>query len=224
MDISINEQGSPEWHEERYGRIGGTGLNDLMAYFLNEKKEVTDLALFYSLLAAHSEDFYYEESFTSKDMERGTEMEPEARKDAGEYLGVEFLEFGCCTRPDLPLNHLSPDGLTADFKQSCEIKCPDKHTHAKYLVDDIIPEKYLWQNIDYFLINKDLEKHHFVSFRPENKYKPLFIKTMTRESLFSFKVGKKEYELSVNDLVSFAEDRSKEMLEAVNKEIENQQF
>lgn len=219
MKVSKNIQGSPEWKKERYGRIGGTGLKDLMA-----NKEIQDLALFYNILGDLSEDYIEEEDpFTSRDMERGTEREPDAVRDAGEYLSLTFESFGCCTIDELPLHHLSPDGFTADLRDGIEIKSPGRSTHAKYIVNNEIPPEYFWQCIAYFLINEKLERLHFVSYRPENKHTPMFLKTIERDTPILFKLGK-EYSLTPGEWADLAKDKCEEFEEEINKQLENQSF
>tara|TARA_R110002126_G_scaffold289683_2_gene445253 strand:- start:5202 stop:5861 length:660 start_codon:yes stop_codon:yes gene_type:complete len=219
MKVSTHEQGTAEWKAERHGSIGGTSLKDLMS-----DKEVTDLALFYRILGERSEDYVDEETYMNKAMERGTELEPDAVQDAEQYLGLKFESFGVCKRDDLPFNHCSPDGFTADLSIGIEVKCPEASTHAKYLVKNELPGEYFWQCISYFLINEKMEKLHFVSYRPENKNKPLFIKTIERDTVLLFKIGTKKYELTVNDWVELAEERCGEFGEAVSEELLNQEF
>ena len=68
------EQGSLDWHLLRHGKIGGTASSGLF---------VKSDTLFYDLLAEKTERFdtdLIEEGFQSDAMMRGTELEPEARK------------------------------------------------------------------------------------------------------------------------------------------------
>tara|TARA_R110000744_G_scaffold223127_1_gene341930 strand:+ start:131 stop:790 length:660 start_codon:yes stop_codon:yes gene_type:complete len=219
MQVSKHEQGTTEWKAERHGSIGGTGLKDLMA-----NKPIEDLALFFRILGERSEDYVDEETFTNKAMERGTELEPDAVRDAEDYLGLKFESFGVCKRDDLPFNHCSPDGFTADLSVGIEVKCPEAATHVKYIYKDVLPDEYFWQCISYFMINQKMETLHFVSYRPENKNKPLFIKTIKRDAVLPFKIGKKIQELTAGEWSEFAEEKCGEFEEAITEELLNQEF
>jgi putative phage-type endonuclease len=219
MIISEREQGTIEWKEERYGHIGGTSLADLMV-----KKPIEESALFDTLIAAHTEPFIDEETFINKAMERGTELEPEARSEASKYFDLEFLEFGTCKREGYPMSHCSPDGFTSDFKDGLEVKCPSASTHIKYCRSGEIPKEYIWQVVNYFFINSDLERLHFVSYRPENTIKPLFVKTVTRESLTDMGTKAKPKMETIQYLVEEAEIKSLTISAMVGKEIEKLRF
>ena len=66
-------------------------------------------------------------------MERGTELEPEARKLYAFQQGVKVQEVGFITTDD-GLIGCSPDGLIGD-DGGLEIKCPMAPTHVKYLLN-----------------------------------------------------------------------------------------
>ena len=219
MIISKNKQGSLEWSIERYGHIGGTSLGDLMV-----KKPIEEAAIFDKLIAAHTEPFFDEETFTSKDMERGILLEPDARSEASVYLDLDFLEFGTCKREGFSMNHCSPDGFTSDLEDGLEVKCPSASTHIKYCRSGDIPKEHIWQVVNYFFINIGLVRLHFVSYRPENTIKPLFVKTVTRESLFDMGTKTKPKMESISDLVKQVELKSNMVTDMVGMEIEKLSF
>ncbi len=171
MEIINLVQGSEEWHEYRWGKIGGTSAESLMVKDFQTLKN--------KLLACHLEPFEMEEGFTSEAMQRGNELEPLARQYISDYTGIEFLEYGWL-QSDNELFGLSPDGLSECQEYSCEIKCPSKEVHTGYIVGDILP--YFWQNVSYFAVNPKLKKHYFISYRPESSI-PAYIVELTRDSL-----------------------------------------
>lgn len=210
------QQGTEAWHRERYGKIGGSSSKGLF---------VDSDTLFIDILSQKLEDFEMDEdSYISSDMLRGYEMEPLHRREMSKYAGVEFLEAGWIQSKH-PLLGISPDGLTKDAKISAELKCPGRKRHAETLLGGVIPSDHICQCIHYFTVNPKLEKHYFGSFRPESKY-PLFVRTLTRDSLVDIgwtKKGKikedrgfglKEYVSSepdlrtVQDWVNLALDRA----------------
>ena len=219
MILGKNEQLSHEWKKEKYGLIGGTSLSDLMT-----SKPVKETALYYQLLSARCEEFFDDHSFTSNDMQRGIDLEPDAVKEAEEYLKKDFLNFGWCTNKSYPLNGCSPDGFTEDLKEGIEVKCPKASTHTSYIIKDEIPKEYFWQVINYFLVNDQLEKLHFTSYRPENTVKPLWVKTVGRFDKLPFKIGRKAEIATVQEWVVYAQERSNEMYKAVKEGLEQIKF
>ncbi len=219
MILGENEQGSHEWKKERFGLIGGTTLSDLMV-----SKPVNETALYYQLISARCEEFFDDLSFVSNDMRRSIDLEPEAVQEAEKYLNVEFKSFGWCTNEKYPLNGCSPDAFTEDLTVGGEVKCPKAATHTAYILKDEIPKEYFWQVINYFLVNEKLETLHFISYRPENTIKPLWIKTVKREEKLSFKIGRKTEIATVQEWVVYAQERSNEMYKAVKEGLEQIEF
>lgn len=169
------EQHSAEWFEIKHGKIGGTRAKELF---------IKSDTLFYKLLAEHTElfDEDFEEGFKSDQMERGNELEPQARIEFSKYTGYEFLECGW-VQSNNQLLGISPDGITADLTVQCEIKCPQAIAHLKMCVSNEIPLEYINQCVHAFTVNDKLEKLFFGSFRPELKIKPIWIKELNRNSL-----------------------------------------
>lgn len=169
------EQHSIEWHEIRWGKIGGTRAKELF---------VKSETLFFKLLAETVEPFDedFEEGYLSDAMERGNEFEPQAREELSKYTGFEFIECGWI-QSDNELIGISPDGITSDLENQCEIKCPGAIAHLKMCVKDEIPIEYINQCVHAFASNDKLKKLYFCSYRPECVLKPLFVKVLTRDSL-----------------------------------------
>lgn len=160
------EQGSAEWHMIRWGKIGGTNSKQL---------HVKTDTLLNSLVAANMESFDpdSEEGLKSAAMQRGNDLEPDARLLLSESVGVEFLQTGWLEREDCSIMGLSPDGLSDDGKVGCEIKCPSLEVHTRYIRENVIPSDYIHQVIQFFAVNDDMEYLWFCSYRPEHEI-PLF--------------------------------------------------
>jgi predicted phage-related endonuclease len=180
-------QGTIDWHEVRYRKIGGSDAKGLF---------VPSDTLMLELLSEFTEDFEMEDTYQSNDMIRGTELEPYAIEELNKYTGLEFKSVGWLQCEEIPLLGISPDGITNCDRFTCETKCPAKKKHTETILSDEIPLDNLPQCIHYFTVNPKLEKHYFVSFRPENQYKALFVKELTRESLVDIGWTKKEKVLS----------------------------
>lgn len=169
------DQHSIEWHEIRHGKIGGTRAKELF---------VKSDTLFYKLLAETIEPFDedFEEGYLSDAMERGNEYEPQAREELNKYTGLEFIECGWI-QSDNELIGISPDGITSDLENQCEIKCPGAIAHLKMCVKNEIAVEYINQCVHAFASNDKLKRLYFCSYRPECLIKPLFVKVLTRDSL-----------------------------------------
>ena len=173
MKIINVKQGTPEWHETRYRKIGGTLSSGLF-------KKTDTLKL--SLLGQFLEEFEDVDNYISADMERGNELEPYALKEAIKYTGLNFINAGWLQCEEISILGISPDGITADQKHAVEIKCPASKKHIETILNGGIPLDNIHQCLHYFTINPKLESLTFVSFRPENKLKPLYCNTITRDS------------------------------------------
>lgn len=137
MQIKNFEQGTPEWfacrvgkmtasHAQAIGNVGkglDTYIHEMMSelYSSGEKKQ-----------------------FSTKDTERGNELEPIARQIYEFERGVTVQQVGF-----MEMNEFvgaSPDGLV-DEDGGTEIKSPDDKEYLQYLLykEDAIDSKYLWQ-------------------------------------------------------------------------------
>lgn len=169
-------QKSEEWHKLRHGKIGGTTSSGLF---------VKSDTLFESLLIDHIEPFVegQEEPWLSADVQRGNDLEPQARAELSLYTGVDFQEFGLIQSEVCSLLTLSPDGLSEDLTIGCEIKCPAGKAHYRMIKDDEAQLDYHIQLAHYFAVNHKIDVLYFASFRPEFTPKPLFVKKYTKDSL-----------------------------------------
>lgn len=73
-------------------------------------------------------------------MQRGVELEPEARAFYEMERGVDVQEVGFITRDD-GLVGCSPDGLVGE-RGMLEIKVPSPGVHVEYLLSGELPSKY----------------------------------------------------------------------------------
>jgi len=209
------EQGTSEWQELKRGRIGGTRAKGLMT------KGDT---LFYDLLAEISEPFDENDSdqYTSEEMQYGIFLEPEARGELSKYIGVELFECGYITNT-MELLGLSPDGISADKKIMCEIKCPQAKRHLMTCLRDEIPLDNIHQCIHYFTVSDELERLYFCSYRPQS-YKQIFVKELTRESLVNVGTEAKPVMRTISDQVSLSKIEALALQDQLNKSIEKLKF
>lgn len=215
MKIINVEQGSIEWHEARYRKIGGSASKGLFVK--------TDTQLI-ELIAEHLEDFEDVDNFQTFDMQRGTELEPYALEELKKYTGIEFKSAGWLQSEEVEILGISPDGISDDDRFSCEIKCPAKKKHTETILNDEIPLDNLHQCIHYFTVNPKLDKHYFCSFRPENNIKPLFVKELTRDSVVNLGTKAKPVLKTVQEWTEIAIQEAKKLEEQIKTEIEKLNF
>jgi len=128
------EQGTEEWFEIRKGKMTASNAQCIGA---NGKGLETYI---YTLLAEKYSN--NKEIYTNKDMERGIELEEQARMVYEiEFESVE--QIGFCEMSEYV--GASPDGLMD--KKGLEIKCPNDTNYFKILIngEKEIDQKYLWQ-------------------------------------------------------------------------------
>lgn len=210
------EQGSTEWFEIKHGKIGGTRAKELF---------IKSDTLFYKLLAESVEPFDedYEEGFKSDAMERGNELEPQARIELEKYTGHKFLECGWI-QSENELMGISPDGITECLTIQSEIKCPHPVAHLKMCVSDSIPLEYINQCVHAFTVNEKLEKLYFCSYRPECTLKPLFVKELNRNSLVNNGTVTKPVMVLISDLVRMSFREAEFLQEQIKTTIEQLKF
>ena len=145
MDALDMEQGSERWLGVRLGRPTGSmfkkivtgtgkavasiGRTTYMAELLNER-----------LIGI---DIIQEEHYVSEAMERGTELEPQARGWYEKKQDVKVDEVGFVYALDGRCG-VSPDGLVSN-RGGVEIKCPSSANHVKHLAAGAVPKDWIVQ-------------------------------------------------------------------------------
>jgi len=138
------EQRSEEWFAARAGKFTASRVGALMAVGRNGKPLKGREELI-STLAVERLTGHCVETYSNAAMQRGTEMEPEARDayvfETGHVVEeVAFVEFA-----NLPNTGCSPDGLIGDDGM-VEIKCPSAmNRHIGALRNADHAKEYRWQ-------------------------------------------------------------------------------
>jgi len=160
-------QGSEEWFALRRGRATAS----------NFKKIITPAKAEYSKQASsYMRDLLvecfcptYQEFLGNKWTERGTELEPEARRAFIEHTGhlVDEVAFVTSERWQHVVG-CSPDGLikhAGEYISGVEIKCPSPFTHAAYIEEGVLPDEYKAQ-VHGSMVVTGLNQWHFWSYFP----------------------------------------------------------
>lgn len=124
------EQGSPEWHQIRLGKVTASRVADVIAktktgYASGRANYMAELLC--ERLTGQPGPF-----FQSDAMRWGTETEPEARAAYTFFRDVEVDQIAFVHHPTIEMAGASPDGLIA-AEGMLEIKCPNTATHLDTL-------------------------------------------------------------------------------------------
>lgn len=178
MRVLDLQQGTQEWLDARAGVITGTTLKKVCG------KDAS--GFMYELIAQTVAPT--DEHFVSDDMERGTEMEPEAIQAYEAETGVLTEEVGFCLHDEYDWLGLSPDRLIkkkGKYVKAVEVKCPASKTQIKYIAEGGIPTEYRHQVLQYFIVCETLQELDFVTYDPRITIEALQlnIQTVTRKDL-----------------------------------------
>lgn len=133
------EQGSPEWHQSRLGKVTASRMSDVMArtksgYGAGRKNYMAELLC--ERLTGSREDCYINAA-----MQRGTDLEPMARGRYEIENDILVIETGLVDHPEIENFAASPDGLVGE-DGLVEIKCPNTAQHIEFLRTGKIDDKY----------------------------------------------------------------------------------
>lgn len=178
--VILNEitQGTTEWHDLRRCRVTGTKLKQVMGSPLDKVNLIAELIAQYGTELTKMMK-------TTPEMERGTGEEEFAIKLFERRMKKKVQKVGACVSDEFDWLMFSPDGLIADktgkYTEGVEVKCPDSKTAMFYRIANMIPNEetkliknkksimgvpadYIWQNVNYFVVNDDLQKLYFVVY------------------------------------------------------------
>lgn len=137
------QQRDAEWFAMRAGKFTGSRFCDLMAR--TKSGPSTSRANLIATLAVERLTGMCVETFSNAAMQRGTDMEPEARAAYEVTAGVMVQEVAWIQHPDVAAVGASPDGLIG-ADGILEIKCPAamaKHLDAIRTGSHAV--EYKWQ-------------------------------------------------------------------------------
>jgi hypothetical protein len=173
------DQNTPEWHEIRHGKAGGSDAKAL--YPLSRGTDKTPAGIWDlvgQMLTKYSE--------VQNAMQRGHDLEDEAITLLEAKTGLEFdHEPGMWVSDTNSALSLSPDAAekSGTPTYSAEIKHLGAGKHFKYLYKqlnysgnpiDLIPNEagsyYKEQSLQYFAVNENLKRHFFVMRHPDAIY------------------------------------------------------
>ena len=176
------EQRSPEWKKLRMGKVTGTGLKKIVGTPKAKKNYL------YEILAERIVEFVISdgEENEEKAMERGVRLEPEGIAEFEKQTGKKVEQVGFAVSDKNKYIANSPDGfikVKGKYSEALEIKCPNASTHLKYWLENVIPDEYLPQLIQYFIVNEELKSLYFASYDPRITMHPIHILKLERKDI-----------------------------------------
>jgi putative phage-type endonuclease len=139
--ITHCEQGSAEWFESRCGVITASQFSKV---FTGAGKASTQADGLINTLVAEAITGKPTETFKSDAMQRGNDLEPEARDMFELETGLIVEQVGLIKMDDYEIG-CSPDGLIVGEDAGVEIKCPNASTMVAYKRAGKLPSTYVQQ-------------------------------------------------------------------------------
>lgn len=136
------EQGSPEWHRQRLGKVTASRIADMIAK--TKSGWGASRANYMAELIVERLTETQQESYTNAAMQWGIDTEPLARAAYEFMRDCEVVPAGFVPHPTVAMSGASPDGLVG-ADGLVEFKCPNTSTHIETLLGGAIPGKYVAQ-------------------------------------------------------------------------------
>ena len=192
MKILQAEQGTQEWLDARLGRPSASQFYKLITTSGKPSASADDYIseMIAERITGESEPIYVNEW-----MQRGTELEPEARATYEFIHGVDVKEVGFIL-DDSGEFGCSPDGLVGD-DGGVEFKCPAPKNHIAWSRKGVCPSKHYAQ-VQGCLYITGREWWDFMSYHPDMKP---FIVRVERNEEFIEKLAE-QISLAVEEIKS----------------------
>lgn len=163
MRIIDCEQGTPEWHAARCGRVTGSRIADIVRQTKSgpSKMRATYLG---EIVAERLAGVQPSDGYVSASMQHGKDNEDAARETYAFVHGIDVVRVGFVLHPTIDGAGVSPDSLAGD-SGLLEIKCPNTITHIQTLRGAPIDPDYAKQ-IQWGLACTGREWADFISYDP----------------------------------------------------------
>ena len=182
MTLHYVDQRTPEWFALRLGRLTASDAKDMLATIKSgEAAARRDLRM--RLVCERLTGQAVEDTtFQNADMQRGIDLEPEARRAYEAHTGhLVDTSVGFMSRDDCAAG-CSPDGVI-DVTGLVEIKCPRPARHVGYLKAGSVPPEHRAQLVhQLWVAGPDAQWVDFVSYCPQlPAHLQLFIVRLERD-------------------------------------------
>ena len=186
------EQGTQEWLDARLGRPSASQFYKLITTSGKPSASADD---YISEMIAERITGEREPIFVNEWMQRGTELEPEARATYEFMHGVDVQEVGFILDDSSEFG-CSPDGLIND-DGGVEFKCPSPKNHIAWSRKGVCPSKHYAQ-VQGCLYITGREWWDFMSYHPDMKP---FVVRVERDEKFIKKLAE-QISLAVEEIKS----------------------
>ena len=159
-------QGSDEWLKARAGLISASNFGKILTPTGKKTDGKTRKDYLYQVAAERISGEPEGDGFRSVWMERGNELEADARLWFEEKFSVLVEQVGLVYMDDRKVISCSPDGLLGG--EGLEIKCPKASTHMAYLDAGKVPTIYIPQ-IQGSMMVTGFDSWNFMSYHPAIK-------------------------------------------------------
>lgn len=180
----MNEQRTPDWFAARLGKITASRIDAVLARPKGKGQDYSATRANYraQLVLERITGKEKEQGFQSKAMERGIELEPEARAAYDTAKGVMVEPVGFVQHPLIKNAGCSPDGFVGEDGMT-QFKCPYPATHIEWLTKGGVPTEHRKQMAFELSCCPERKWSDFVSYCPDMPdHLRLFIARFTRES------------------------------------------
>lgn len=189
------QQGDPEWHLTHGSVPTASCFNKIITTKGGPSSQQSD----YRHQIAGTQVFkVYEDSYASWHMQRGIELEDDAKSLYKVITGNDLVDVGFCYYDERHDRGCSPDALIND-DGVLEIKSPMLKTHVKYILGGKLPSEY-YQQVQGGLYVTGRKYAHFMSYFPSA---PAFIFRVERDEGFIQKLDEaiNEFNIKLSILV-----------------------
>lgn len=192
-------QNKEEWLDARRGKITGSRLKDIVV-----KRGTGEKIGFYEIIAERLATT----PETENPMDRGIRLEDEAIQKYSEMNNLEFdTSLVIWEKDNNPNIAISPDGFMGS-KEAIEVKCLSSARHIEARLTNKHPKEYHEQIMQYFIVNDDLEKLHFVMYDP---------RMPENLQIVAFVINRGDVEQDIVELCEYQTQKLKEIDEIINK-------
>lgn len=172
------DQQTPEWYAARCGVPSASNFDKIVT----TKGEPSKQAQKYLYqLAGERVIGKQEETYQNGFMQRGVELEAEARQFYELVTDSIVQKVGLCFPDESRQYACSPDGFVG-IDGGLEIKCPSMAVHIGYVIDNVLPTEYL-QQVQGNLLVTGRQWWDFVSYYPG--LKPLIVRVERDEKFLA---------------------------------------
>jgi hypothetical protein len=191
MKIINTDQGSDQWHVERFRCVTGTKIQSAIgAKYSAAKKQwsLGDKKIQNTLLLELVSEWQSEleiDDFCSETMERGNDLEPLSVVAASKKHKVNFVSCGMLQSDTLPSFKFSPDAVHYNkdgvVVGGYETKSKAGKKHIEYQIANEVPHEHLWQCLCPMIMDDCVKWWLFGHYDDRNHVNNLFTVGIKRE-------------------------------------------